>query len=443
MHLRRRRNFFAGSPLNRLSWLRTSHSFLNAIIISPTTRWLVFDSGRPLVVASSQDTSEQNLAYLTTDDDEGQLVIEPSDVSHSPTEAVRHRYARIVFLGLEEQSSANALPSSDFVDPKAAINNLKGIPYFSLDVSDLDFSQERLQDILNGTLQGREGHLFSWSEPRVLMTGLDRFPGAVFAQARSLVDWNLRNKFCPACGSSTYSMWGGWKISCSSLLPWANNTGRKPCLTSKGLHNFTHPRTDPVVIMIALNEAGDKILLGRGKKFPGKFYSALAGFVEPGETFENAVAREMWEEAGVTVWDVRYHSGQPWPYPANLMVGFYARADETQPIRTDLDNELVGRTFTLIMCLDARWYTRDEILSVLSHPLGGMFGAAEYKKMAESTEGRTSDDKHLDPTFHLKSLDDLPFRLPPPTAIAGVLIRDWVDGKISFGSTSALQRGHL
>ncbi|KAG6864783.1 hypothetical protein C0991_007157 [Blastosporella zonata] len=165
------------------------------------------------------------------------------------------------------------------------------------------------------------------------------------------------------------------------------------------------------------------------KRFPGKFYSALAGFIEPGETFEDAVAREMWEEAGVNVWDIKYHSGQPWPYPANLMVGFYARADSSQAIRVDLDNELV----------DARWFTRSELLEVLGHPIGGKFGSNEYKKMAESTEGRNNQQTpHLNPTYEDKpaARDDPPFRLPPVTAIAGVLIRDWVEGKIGFAPAS-------
>jgi NAD+ diphosphatase len=94
--------------------------------------------------------------------------------------------------------------------------------------------------------------------------------------------------------------------------------------------------------MLVMNEARDKVILGRNKRFPPKFYSALAGFVEPGETYEDAVRREMWEEAGVKVWNVQYHSGQPWPFPANLMLGFYATADSSKPIRTDLDNELAG-----------------------------------------------------------------------------------------------------
>ncbi|KAG5731752.1 putative NADH pyrophosphatase [Termitomyces sp. T112] len=438
------RNMFSGSPLNRLSWLRTSHLFLNAIIASPSTRWLLFNAGQPLVFANSDSPRKQTLAFLATKDvrpflgpepffgqdkEIGQLVVESSEVKHSSTEAARHHGSPVVFLGLQEHSKTNALSSSDFVDAEATIANLDGTPYFSMDVADLDLASERLQEILQATSSAQEGHVLSWSEPRVLMTGLDSFSGAVFAEARSLVDWNQRNKFCAGCGSPTYSMWGGWKLSCSSLLPWADNIGRKPCPTTKGLHNFTHPRTDPVVIMIAIDETGDKVLLGRSKKYTGKFYSALAGFIEPGETFEDAVAREMWEEAGVHVWDIQYHSGQPWPYPANLMVGFYARADSSQKIRVDLDDELV----------DARWFSRSEILDVLRHPVGGKFGSNEYRKMAESTEERdTQHTPHLNPTYEDKATKDNepPFRLPPVTAIAGVLIRDWLEGKIGFTPTN-------
>jgi NAD+ diphosphatase len=134
------------------------------------------------------------------------------------------------------------------------------------------------------------------------------------------------------------------------------------------------------------------------------------------------------------------------------MVGFYARADANQPIRTDLDNELVGQSSFFIKkgrpscrTIDARWYTRAEIITVLNHPTGGKFGTAEYKKMTENEEGKPNDDKHLDPALHLKTPDDPPFRLPPATAIAGVLIRDWVEGKISFipAPTTTLHKGSL
>jgi len=159
------------------------------------------------------------------------------------------------------------------------------------------------------------------------------------------------------------------------------------------------------------------------------------------------VAREMWEEAGVRVWNVRYHSGQPWPFPANLMVGFYARADSTKPIRTDLDNELV----------DAKWFTRDEVRSVLEHRAGTKFDKSDYKKINEMIEGRsnlevdsamqvlTPAESKTTPQQPSYS-NELPFRLPPVTAIAGVLIRDWVDGKIGFPqdvNNFTMQRGNL
>ncbi|KDR75619.1 hypothetical protein GALMADRAFT_248141 [Galerina marginata CBS 339.88] len=456
-------NTYGGSPLNRLSWLRPSQAFLNAVVALQTTKWLLFNAGQPLAVFSEAG-SKPSPVYLSTADvkgflgpgpyfgqgkEPGDLVVEKEGeehVQHSPTEAARHLGPPVVFLGLHEphsDDSTSALPSSEFKDPEEAIKRLVGTPYFAIDIAHLDYTHDRLQEILEETTPQREGKTLSWSEPRSLMSNLDGITAAIFASARSLTDWNLRNKFCPGCGSPTYSMWAGWKIACKTLLPWADNSNRKPCPTVKGLHNFTHPRTDAVVIMIAIDETGDKVLLGRGKKFPGKFYSALAGFIEPAESFEDAVAREMWEEAGVHVWNIKYHSGQPWPYPANLMVGFYARADSTKPIRTDLDNELV----------DARWFTREEVRSVLSHRSGTRFGRSDYKKMNEITEGRsnTAQTESSSTATESKNLDapsdEPPFRLPPISAIAGVLIRDWVEKKIGFPPEDpvegSIQKGNL
>ncbi|KAL0955787.1 hypothetical protein HGRIS_002001 [Hohenbuehelia grisea] len=454
---------FSGSPLNRLSWLRPSHAFLNALVNSPATRWMLFNAGQPLVSARPE-SKNRDLAFLSTKDvssllgpepffgqgqTEGDLVALRGDgethKEEGPLEAIRHRGPRVVFLGLlQPEGVTEALPSSEFTDPLPAVARLEGTPYFAIDVADLE-GELVDRGLKESALEGVE---LSWSEPRAMMTALDALHGGMFAEARSLVDWNTRNQFCPACGSPTYSLWGGWKISCSAILPWWNNEGRKPCPTVKGLHNFTHPRTDPVVIMIAIDESGDKILLGRNKKFPGKFYSALAGFIEPGESFEDAVVREMWEEAGVKVWNVAYHSGQPWPFPANLMVGFYSRADSSQPIRVDLDNELQ----------DARWYTREEILAVLNHQSGTYFSARDHKVMSSLQENRNnlqSDSNqstgaaalaHSDPSIQAAEkpvensipASDMepPFRLPPVTAIAGVLIRDWATGKIGFGASA-------
>lgn len=233
-------NFLGGSPLNRLSWLRPSQTVLNAIIISPATRWLLFNAGQPLV--ASDGSRKPTLAYLTTNDVKSFLGDKPylgqggeagevAPVDVKVLEAARHRGAPIVFLGLQEPdtSSASALPSSDFTDPEAAVANLAGTPFFSMDVA--EFEESKIDEVLKSSSLTQSGQTLTFSEPRAATANMDVFNAGVFAEARSMVDWNQRNKFCPACGSPTYSIWAGWKLSCSSLLPWADNTGRKPCPT--------------------------------------------------------------------------------------------------------------------------------------------------------------------------------------------------------------------
>ena len=152
---------------------------------------------------------------------------------------------------------------------------------------------------------------------------------AIYGGARSLVDWHARHRFCARCGAPTKLVKGGWQRHCDGC----------------GADHF--PRTDPVTIMLV--EHDDRLLLGRQPRFPPKMYSALAGFVEPGETIEEAVAREIHEEAGVRVRDVRYIASQPWPFPSQLMIGCTSMAD---------DPELTIDTTELE---DARWFTRAEL----------------------------------------------------------------------------------
>ncbi|KAI0743970.1 NUDIX hydrolase domain-like protein [Daedaleopsis nitida] len=393
-------NFFSGSPLNRLAWLRTSQPFLNAIVHAPATRWLVFRDEQPLLHSLPEARAnpfKQTLARLTTRDvrpllgpepffhqgqHEGELA--PADVKG--VETARLRGPPIVFLGLHESETkfAAALPSSDFSaksDVQSLISNVHGSAYFSLDVTDVDPAE--LDNVLQSSMLATEGATLLFSEPRAVMSTVDAFDAAVFADARSMIDWNARNKFCPACGSPVHSSWAGWKLTCSTLLPWAENAGKKPCKTATGLNNFSHPRTDAVVIMAVINETGDKILLGRNSKWPKKFWSCMSGFIEPGESFEDAVARELWEEAGVKVWDVRYHSSQPWPYPSTLMVGFYATASSDEPLRTDLDNELE----------EAQWHTREEVLEVLNHIEGTKLTRQDQKELAAAAENSNPHSK--------------------------------------------------
>jgi NAD+ diphosphatase len=162
---------------------------------------------------------------------------------------------------------------------------------------------------------------------------------AILAEARSLLDWHARHRFCAQCGSPTRIASAGWKRHCPE------------CRASH------FPRTDPVVIMLAIH--GDRALLGRNRRRPGARFSCLAGFVEPGETPEEAVRREVREEAGVRCGRVRYLAAQPWPFPSSLMIGFLAEA-LTEEITVDTE-ELA----------EARWFSRDEIRNMVARAAAG------------------------------------------------------------------------
>ena len=156
----------------------------------------------------------------------------------------------------------------------------------------------------------------------------------LFAAALSLASWHARHIFCSVCGSPSTIIRGGWARRCGAC---------------GGEH---YPRVDPVVIMLATFE--DRLLLGRQPQYPPGRYSALAGYVEPGETIEAAVARELNEEAGIAVTDVRYIASQPWPFPSSLMIGCTATA--TSDALTIDHDELD----------DARWFDRDEVIAALA-----------------------------------------------------------------------------
>jgi NAD+ diphosphatase len=163
---------------------------------------------------------------------------------------------------------------------------------------------------------------------------MNREDSAILAYARGLAHWHSRHGFCGVCCAATLSEKGGHQRRCTNA----------DC----GAMHF--PRTDPAVIML-IHDGGERCLLGRQPTWPPGMHSTLAGFVEPGESLEEAVAREVWEEVGlkVAVADVTYSSSQPWPFPASIMLGFHARADFA-PLQLGPD-ELES----------ARWYSRAEL----------------------------------------------------------------------------------
>lgn len=184
------------------------------------------------------------------------------------------------------------------------------------------------------------------------------------AEAKAVLHWHARHRFCPNCGAATALVCGGWKRDCPQC---------------KAEH---FPRTDPVVIMLASD--GERCLLGRSPRFVPTMWSCLAGYVEPGESIEDAVHRETREEAGITCGRVVYFASQPWPFPTSLMIGCHAEA---------ITHEIVVDREELE---DARWFSKDEIGAML---------------MRKHPQGLTT---------------------PPPIAIAHHIIRAWAQDETRF-----------
>jgi NAD+ diphosphatase len=301
-------NVFAGNPLDRAGVRRRDSAWLEERLRDPASRYLAVWKLQVLVRSGGED--EPGLAWAR-----GEIrdAMDPE--------------VGVVLLGLHD-----------------------GVAHFAVDVSSVEDPGEALG------LGGAAGFI----DVRTAAAQLPGTEAAIIAQARALIDWHARHRFCAACGEPTRTGEAGYLRACSA----------EGC----GAQHF--PRTDPVVITLA--ERGDRCLLGRQSGWPAGFYSALAGFVEPGETIEEAARREVLEEAGIRLGAVRYHSSQPWPFPASLMIGCLAEA-ESEEIRLD-DEELE----------EARWFERERVREALE------------------SEGKSFP------------------RVPPPLAIAHQLMRAWV-----------------
>ena len=248
-------------------------------------------------------------------------------------------------LSLETQDNALFLPFKDFNAPLNETGDIHWIARTTLD-------RERLlprETVFLGLRQD-ETPMFafdvSWtsrnwdqtipcvfSDARYLGIQLADHRASIIAQARSVLHWISHNRFCAKCGWANDLVFGGYRFKCS-------NAG---C----GVLHF--PRIDPVVIMLVEAKNGGSCLLGRGRDYPDRIISPLAGFVEPGESVEDAVQREVMEEVGIQCTNARYFGSQPWPFPANLMIGCFAKAVSSH---LSLDSEEIEF---------ADWFTRDQL----------------------------------------------------------------------------------
>jgi NAD+ diphosphatase len=232
--------------------------------------------------------------------------------------------------------AAAALPAlCDLADlashPDAAatlvlLGQREGVPYFALDVS---FVEQPAAVEAFGRLGGE------FLDLRQVGAVLPADDGALLAYARAMMSWHRRSRFCGSCGAPTESRQAGHVRVCT------------------GCGDEQFPRSDPAVIML-VHDDQERCLLARQATWPARVYSTLAGFVEPGESLEAAVAREVHEETGVRVVEAAYHSSQPWPFPSSIMLGFFARA---LPDAVAVDPDEIEH---------ARWFGRDELRDLVA-----------------------------------------------------------------------------
>ena len=284
---------FGGSALNRAAEVRTDPDALCAAMSDPNARMLPLWRGKPLL----QGDTPRHLTWLP--------------IGHT---ALAHA-GETVFLGLDDAGPRFACDLSAW-EPAEMPDTLGGF---------FDASEQQHPDL-------PENQRFA--ELRGAMTDLSPREAELAATARAVLSWHRTHRFCAKCGAPSDVAQGGWQRTCPAC----------------GAHHF--PRTDPVVIMLILS--GNDVLMGRSPGWPQGMYSLLAGFVEPGETIEAAVRREVVEEAGSVVGEVGYLASQPWPFPSSLMLGCIGHAT-SRDIRID-PTEIE----------DARWIAREDMAEIVA-----------------------------------------------------------------------------
>lgn len=308
MLLDRNPNYLTQNPLDRASERRNDSDWLRARLEDPGTLIIPLWQLKAFVLETS-----------------GGEQLEPGWLRPGLLQGLGTEAMTTVFLGMDGDTAHFAADISHLPDPEA-----------------------------DGPLKD----LGKFEDLRGIALRLKPRDSAVLAQARSLVGWHARHRFCANCGAPTQQAEAGYKRLCGTC----------------GAEHF--PRVDPVAIVLPVRDG--VCLMGRGPKWPQGHYSALAGFVEPGETIEQAARREVFEETAIRIRNVRFHSCQPWPYTSSLMIGCLA----------DAENEEI--TVDEIEIADARWFKREDVKLMLK---------------GETVNG---------------------FRCPPAMAIAHQLLRHWV-----------------
>lgn len=313
--------FFGHDTVNRFSFLREDDKFLQLSLTSPLTKFVLFIDEFPLGLKE-----KPALHYFAYDDIKKSV---DQFIQYHQVQDLRLNDQKFVFLGMDERVSSGL-----------KYKQYEGVPYFAVDISNSDSLK---QDFLEK---------YNHYKDRGLIFKLSNFDASIFSHGRMYLDWLNRNRFCAGCGTRNVAIQAGTKLQCTS------SEEVKCPVKNASVSNIAFPRTDSVIITAITNSTYDKVLLGRGRRFPGPMYSCIAGFMEPSETIEVASLREVWEETGVKADKIQILKSQPWPYPANLMIGCIAIVEfngENEVINLGHDPEL----------LDAKWFDIAKVKSLL------------------------------------------------------------------------------
>ncbi|KAF5176653.1 NADH pyrophosphatase-like, NUDIX hydrolase domain-like protein [Thalictrum thalictroides] len=277
-------------------------------------------------------------------------------------------------------------------------NQEEDVIYWAIDVLGDGISIQELRD-----------KKYCFVELRTLMVATDWADSiamgelAVAGHARALLEWHNVSRFCGHCGGKTV----------------CKDAGRRKQCSNEECKKRVYPRVDPVVIMLVIDRENDRALLSRQSRFVPRMWSCLAGFIEPGESLEEAVRRETWEETGIEVGEVVYHSSQPWPVgpssmPCQLMVGFFAYA---KSLEIHVDKEELD---------DAQWHSREDVRKALTfteYEKAQKTAAAKVDQMCKGVE----KGLNFSSDFNVESGELAPMFIPGPFAIAHHLISSWVN----------------
>ncbi|KAJ8563526.1 hypothetical protein K7X08_031978 [Anisodus acutangulus] len=362
------------SPTSALKTLKTLLLGHTQEPHSPNFKILPFRKGRPLA-GSVKDSNDPNWHLVWLSFGDCKAFLEKSEVNLNEDS--------LVYLGSDTEGDGVY------------------VVYWAIDVTDGG----------SGLVKELGGRQFCFVELRTLMVATDWENASAMVQlaiaghARSLLEWHTVSRFCGFCGGKNILTDAGRRKQCSNEL----------------CKKKIYPRVDPVVIMLVIDKENDRVLLSRQSRFVPRMWSCLAGFMEqPGESLEEAVRRETWEETGIEVGQVVYHSSQPWPVgpssmPCQLMVGFFAYA---KSLDINVDKEELE---------DAKWHSREDVKKALT--------IAEYKKAQRTAAGKVDQmckgverGQSLSSDFNVESGELAPMFIPGPFAIAHHLISSWVNG---------------